>query len=443
MVREGTAKNIKICFVAPYAYPLFEPSVQHIFGGAEVRAWLLARGLSKFEAYEVSLIVLDHGQSEVEERDGVKLYRHSYYKAYPPFPRNFWRKQLASIRMMKTFPFVGMKPLSGGVNWKSSFGILLSTGSKRLEGVKSLNRETLRIGGYRILPERVETYREINADVYCAFGVSDLAAELAAFCNRSGKKFVLFGSNDEDFSERYTPESRAKNTYGSRGFLCHYAITRADLIVTQTQKQLELLRQRFKREGAILCSPIDLLSRSEREIGGPLFALWVGKSDQVKRPEILLELASQMQELNFIMVLNRVDQRQFEDVVGQKPPNVRIYDRIHFQEMETLFKEAAVLINTSVFEGFPYAFLQAGKFGVPILSLEVDPDGFIQRYHCGMVAMGKKDRLLEELKELMDNPELRRMYSKNIRDYVESRHELNSVVKQLDGLLSEVMKDAA
>ena len=443
MVREGTAKNIKICFVAPYAYPLFEPSVQHIFGGAEVRAWLFARGLSKFEEYEVSLVVLDHGQSEVEERDRVKLYRHSYYKAYPPYPRNFWRKQLASIRIMKAFPFVEMKPLYGGMNWKSSFGILLSTGSKRLERLRSLNRKTLRIEGYRILPKRVETYQEINADVYCAFGASDLAAELAAFCSRSGKKFVLFGSNDEDFSELYTPKSRAKNAYGSRGFLCHYAITRANLIVAQTQKQLELLRQRFKREGAILYSPIDLHSRVDREIAGSLFALWVGKSDQVKRPEILLELACQMQELKFVMVLNRVDQRQFEEVMSQKPANVQIYERVRFQEMERLFKEAGVLVNTSIFEGFPYTFLQAGKFGVPILSLEVDPDGFIQRYHCGKVAMGNKARLLEGLQEWIGNPDLWRTYSKNIRDYVESRHELNLVVRQLDGLFKEIMKDAA
>jgi glycosyltransferase involved in cell wall biosynthesis len=143
------------------------------------------------------------------------------------------------------------------------------------------------------------------------------------------------------------------------------------------------------------------------------------------------------------MVLNRADLGRFREVISQKPANVQIYERIHFQEMDRLFKEAMVLINTSVFEGFPYTFLQAGKFGVPILSLEVDPDGFIQRYHCGKVAMGNKARLLEGLQELIGNPDLWRTCSKNIRDYVESRHELNSVVKQLDGIFRELMKNAA
>lgn len=442
-MKEARARSIKICFVVPYAYPLFEPSVQHIFGGSEVRAWMLGRGLSQFQEYEVSFILLDHGQLEVEERERVKLYRHSYYKAYPPYPRNFWKKQLASIQIAKAFPFIEYKPLCDSMNWKSSLGILRDTGSKGFERLRSLIRKTLRIEGYRIPPKKVETYQQIDADVYCAFGASDLAAELAAFCGWSGKKFVMFSSNDEDFSELYTPRSLTRNAYGSRGFLCHYAITRANLVVTQSQKQLELLRQRFKRDGAILYSPIDLISRVDREIEGPLSALWVGKSDQVKRPEILLELACQMRQVNFTMVLNRADLGRFREVIGQKPANVQIYERIRFQEMDRLFKEAKVLINTSVFEGFPYTFLQAGKFGVPILSLEVDPDGFIQRYHCGKVAMGNKARLLEGLQELIGNPDLWRTCSKNIRDYVESRHELNSVVKQLDGIFRELMKNAA
>ena len=68
-------KSIRICFVSLKAYPLFNPSVETIFGGAEVDLYLLAAELAKDKNFEVSFVVGDYRQDPVEIRENVTLIK--------------------------------------------------------------------------------------------------------------------------------------------------------------------------------------------------------------------------------------------------------------------------------------------------------------------------------------------------------------------------------
>jgi glycosyltransferase involved in cell wall biosynthesis len=398
----------RICFAALYAYPLFNPAISHIFGGAEVRAWLFGVGLSKFSDNEVSFIVLNHGQPQVEHYGLIKVYRHSHYRSSPSFnERLMGRVQDLIYRLQHP------------------------------------STPSLRINHYEVTPTKFIIYEKVDADLYCTFGVSNFSAELAAFCRRHKKRFALFSSNDDDFSLDYYPDSRRKNAYGSIGSLCYYSIMQADLIVTQTQIQTELLKKRFGRTSATVFSPIELTPTEK--IGSSLpegrcVALWIGKSNRIKRPEILLDLAYLFSDIPFVMVLNRSDPKIHAEVLRRKPENLRILERVDYRNVETLFAQAFVLINTSVFEGFPNTFLQAGKYGVPVLSLQIDPDGFIERHRCGIVAKGDSIGLIDGLKRIKTHPDLWQNYSRNIRSYVFNCHELNAKVIQLNQILSEFLR---
>ncbi|MFC1739619.1 glycosyltransferase family 4 protein [Planctomycetota bacterium] len=69
------SKVVKICFVAPKAYPLFNPDVKGVFGGAEVDLFLLATELAKDDAFEVSFITADYGQDKFENIQGVRVIK--------------------------------------------------------------------------------------------------------------------------------------------------------------------------------------------------------------------------------------------------------------------------------------------------------------------------------------------------------------------------------
>ena len=65
---------MKICFISPKAYPIFNPKIKSVFGGSEVQLSLLAKELAKDKKLDVNIMVADYGQKDVEIYDDVKVW---------------------------------------------------------------------------------------------------------------------------------------------------------------------------------------------------------------------------------------------------------------------------------------------------------------------------------------------------------------------------------
>jgi len=76
-------KTIEICFIAPKAYPLFNPDVKKVFGGAEVDLYSLATELAKDENFAVSFITADYGQAKIETIEAVRIIKSLTFKENP------------------------------------------------------------------------------------------------------------------------------------------------------------------------------------------------------------------------------------------------------------------------------------------------------------------------------------------------------------------------
>jgi len=74
---------VKIAFVTPKVYPLFNPQVDAVFGGAEVDVYFLATELAKNSEFQVSCVVADYGQESVETREGVQLIKSLDFRHNP------------------------------------------------------------------------------------------------------------------------------------------------------------------------------------------------------------------------------------------------------------------------------------------------------------------------------------------------------------------------
>jgi glycosyltransferase involved in cell wall biosynthesis len=254
-------------------------------------------------------------------------------------------------------------------------------------------------------------------------GVSALYAKIFR------KKLVYCFANDEDAGGAFFG--------GLAGKIFKFGFLAANHYVAQSAKQAEKFKEMFpaKKEKIIIIKnswPGSAPSSAERE-----FVLWVGSSSVLKKPEIFLDSAEARPEEKFVMVMARSKQgeKNWEELAarGRKLGNLRFLESVPFREIDDYFARAKVLVSTSSSEGFPNVFLQAALAKTPILSLAVDPDGFIEKHNGGIVCGNDFSKLNAGLKTLLADRESRDRKGENLYKYFQAEHDLdNNILKWED-----------
>jgi glycosyltransferase involved in cell wall biosynthesis len=490
------SNKTRLCIVSPYSYPLFNPQCVGVFGGWEVRTSLIAKELARRGKLEVCLIVWDHGQPPIEQRAGVTLYSwqdqnqifdnqlsgpqrevnnppvltndadaivaiteenqmakpltpvgyklENKHKAKSLIPWQLWLparelvwaarsagKTLAEGRHVLSEAFIyATKCLRGAVR-------LIYLGLRR--GYERLRKVHTVLGTDHIVWKKsIAFYDQINADIYLVPGNSPWAAEAAYYCRLRGKTYVFLAGSDLDYNVEYTNSPWLQDVYSFSGQLRLYAIEQAALHIVQSERQALLLRQNYQRSSVVVRNPIDLTLSYQPDPQADTI-LWVGRADnEIKRPELILELARRLPEYPFVIVLAPLDSPAHERCLelAARLPNVKTLGLIPFQEIEQHFAQAKLLINTSTIEGFPNTFLQAAKYGRPIVSAKVDPGEMLSRHGCGISCNDEIDLLEQAVRRLMTNSELYRSMSARCLEYVKKYHDLEQVVAQYEEILS-------
>lgn len=378
--------TVRLAFVAKQAYPLFDSSVAEGIGGAEVRAVTFARGLRNTSDYEIQFVVA-HRPNMLREANGIGL------QAY--------QKRRGAARFIE--------------KWSHSVGKI--TGQ----------------------PQRDACIAGLEADIVLFFGVRNDTAGMVRAAKETGKQSVVFLTSDRNVDDARRSGRSDRGAYGERGHLCRYALLHADRVVCQTSFQQAELRRALQVDGALIRNPIRL-DDTVRDIDKGEYALWVGRADTFsKRADLCLQLARQCPSVPFLMIMNNHHDETYTQLRREAPANVRIVERVPFDEVETFYQQAAVLVNTSAAEGFPNSFLQAGKFGKPVLSLDVDPAEMLSKDQCGIHCQGDLGRMATALQRLMTEPEFHQLHSRNISRYVRRHHDMNRCTSQLKQLLDQLV----
>lgn len=69
--------------MSPKAYPIFNPDIESVFGGAEVDLYMIATELAKDDCFEVSFVVADYGQPKEEVRENVRILKSLDFQQNP------------------------------------------------------------------------------------------------------------------------------------------------------------------------------------------------------------------------------------------------------------------------------------------------------------------------------------------------------------------------
>jgi len=226
-----------------------------------------------------------------------------------------------------------------------------------------------------------KTLKEIGADVYYHRNPDYFSGIIALFCKIHEKKFVLAGANNWNFDKG---NEGNLNNFADK-ISARYAIRCADQIIVQNSRQKELLRVNYKRESDVFYNIFNARELRKRF----LHILWAARIVPYKRPRWFLEFAQMLPGQHFVMVGGKGADVGLEEEIKEKSAglgNVRYLGHRSFEEVEKLFDETSIFVNTSIpdCEGFPNTFLQAWSRGISVISF-FDPDGLIAANNLGVV----------------------------------------------------------
>jgi glycosyltransferase involved in cell wall biosynthesis len=370
-----------ICFVALRAYGLLSgrEDIQHI-GGAEVQQVLIGRELAK-RGYRVSFVVLDHGQPDGVEHEGIRVWR-----AYAPDAGK------------PGFRFVHPR-------W-------------------TLLRAALNRAGADVVLQRAAG---------CETG------QVALWCQWHGRPLAFSAGSNSD-CERRLPylKTRPERT------LYRYGLRRAACVVAQTETQVRMLREGFGIDAILIrsCSADPSILAVERLASPPepRGLLWVGRFASEKRPEMVLDLAEACPEFHYDIVGGPNGANAFPSGLQDRArelANVRLHGRIPHENLGAFYDRAVALVCTSKWEGFPNTFMEAWARGVPVVST-VDPDGVVGANHLGWLG-NTVPELAAAIRAVPISGDDRRECSRRVRRFFLENHTVAATVDAYERLFRNLL----
>jgi glycosyltransferase involved in cell wall biosynthesis len=248
----------------------------------------------------------------------------------------------------------------------------------------------------------------------------------ALFCQAHRRKLIYAGAHDLDFTFDGAP--------GTNGSPFRSALRRTDAIVTQTQHQLELARAALGNDRLVTMIPsfVEPVSPAEHE---PEAFIWIGRLAPYKQPLEYVRLAEALPERRFRMVFMQGQQPAPAVVAelraaGERLPNLELLGRVTRGRVLELIERSFAVVSTSTHEGMPNVFLEAWARAVPVLSLQCDPGGQIERHNAGLVAGGSHAELVRSADSVSQDRTLRDQLGANGRRYVNGTHNPELVADQ-------------
>lgn len=362
---------MKVCFVAPKIYPLFENASSEGFGGAEVQMYYIGNELTKYNSFNICYIAGDTLPAECVKIGDIEI-----------------RKGVSTER----------------------------TGT-----IRKLGRAL----------KLMNTIRQVDADIYIQRTASEGTGLVAIGCKLFKKKFIYMTAHSIDCTGEFERTNGKVSAWLYRYGINHAdrIITQTreqqTLLREHYNLQSHVLNSVYPVKNSEGCKKRTILwvGRCE-EWKQPELFIELAKQLPNEECVMIAPPAKGVPELA----------QKIYQIAGHVT-NLRLIKKVPFQEIDRYFSEAKIFVNTSRHEGFPNTFLQAWANKTPIISLNVKLDNIFEKYQCGVHASGDLQKLVSEIKSLLADEEKQRSLSENGFLYVKQNHNMERIVKQFSSLL--------
>lgn len=315
------------------------------------------------------------------------------------------------------------------------FGIT-SCGPIKIDTALSLNRRWGIFSKVAAVVRLLIALHRSHADIYLQRAIGVETGLVALYCKLYRKKFVYMIAHEWDVSGQFIREN------GLIGRFAFNGLKRATLRIAQNNDQRNMLQKNYNLDSTVFPSvhtmPTDILPQDQRE-----YILWVGRAEEWKQPQLFLEIARQLPNQKFVMIMPKGNYPELYKQILEAVkllPNLRLITAVPFEEIDTYFQRAQAFINTSTMEGFPNTFIQSAKYGTPIVSIHVDPDKIIQRYSLGRTTHNQDITILVQALEQVITSQNFPLYSKHCIEYAKEFHDIAKFGNVFSTLLQTATK---
>ena len=302
-----------------------------------------------------------------------------------------------------------------------------------LQGVRLLRGGRFHTGGFletaRAFPLVVKALAREKPDFVLILGWTTWLYFLLRLRPFFGYRLVFICGLDTEVNGEFRRE------YPVRGAFFEKAVRAADIRFAMSSHQKVLFRQ-----SGLDCTMYRnlILSRAfPRTALKEIDLLWVARCQPIKRPHLFLDLAEQTPEARCQMICPREDAKLWESVRQRAVtlPNLVFLERVPYHLIQEHYDAARIFVNTSLFEGWPNSFIQAGLGSVALLSLDINPDGLFEKYSLGKFASGNCEHLATFAREMLTDETALSLMQRHSGEFVAELHNnTNNTRLFLEGL---------
>ncbi len=295
--------------------------------------------------------------------------------------------------------------------------------NKKFNLVKAFDEEE------NIIFKTIKLYKilgKIKPDVIIQRGLTIFSCLLAKYCAIKGIKFIYMFASDMESEGKY-------QTSQKKCFLFNILLKNSYKLIVQNNAQKENLLNKYAKDSIILESGFLIPKKNMLKKKN---ILWVGRSDFLKKPNLFIELAKKFSEYYFIMICpqsKRISKQDYNRIKSNanKIKNLEFLEFVKFDEIDSYFNRAKLFINTSDYEGFPQTFIQATINSTPIISLNANPNNFLDKYHYGFCSNGDFELMKKQIKNILEDEKQWQKMSENGYHYVRESHDIKKNIKKL------------
>jgi len=281
------------------------------------------------------------------------------------------------------------------------------------------------------LPANLRLLARANAHVYLMRGIGWQTGLLAWHCRRDNRRFVLWLACIEHAMGKLIDHS-ARAPW--ERWLARYGLRHADVIVAQTRDQQRLLREHQGLDSVLIRNIWAVDEGRNVPPADPPEVFWAASVQELKRPDIFLEVAQKLKDIRFCMAAAPAPGKDqlYQDIRAEaaKIPNVDFLGFVPFREIDKYYARASAYLCTSTVEGFPNTFLQAWSHGRPVVST-FDPDEVICEHNLGFHCQDL-DELVSAVRTACENSS---DYAERVRTYLRRYHSPEVIMPQVERVL--------